>query len=616
MQAKFVGLAVVLCLFAAVAGADTITSVTPESVPIGSSESFISIVGTGLIGAESTFIEYDSGDVVEASATSTSSGIDTVVAYVPVGVTLSSGPHTFTVIATDAATNVRRIGPGVVTVGSIVVEEGPPQITVPESVVAEAENTRGANVTFEVTGTSFDGSPASVSCSPESGSLFPLGSTRVVCTATDAFGSASDSFVVLVTDTTSPVLFLPADIDSLVAEVNYTVSATDALDGDVPVVCTPGSGSAFPAGTTTVHCVAHDEHFNYAFGDFHVTVTNGPPALTVPEDYRAEATGPGGALVDYDVSATGSATVSCSPASGTLFPFGNTLVSCTATNIYGSVSDSFNVYVIDTFAPVLTLPTPVVDATSDAGAIVNYTATATDLVDGDVPVTCDPPSGSQFPIGVTIVECTASDSLGNATSGVFMLTVNDFDRTPPEVTVANVTAEATSAAGAIVTYSASAFDDVDGVVPVTCVPASGTQFPIGSTLVQCTATDAHGNVGTGSFYVTVRDSTGPTITSVTASPGKLWPPNHKMVLVTVTVVATDAVDDTPTNKILSVTSNQPVDGTGDGDTAPDWNIVGPLQVQLRAERSSGVTRTYTITVQSKDDSGNASTKTVKVLVAQ
>jgi len=164
--------------------------------------------------------------------------------------------------------------------------------------------------------------------------------------------------------------------------VNYTVSATDALDGDVPVVCAPSSGSAFPAGTTVVHCVAHDAHFNYAFGDFNVTVTNGPPALTVPEDFRAEATEPGGATVDYDVSATGSATVSCTPASGTLFPFGNTLVSCTATNVFGSVSASFNVYVIDLSAPTLTLPTPVVDATSDAGAIVNYTATATDLVDG------------------------------------------------------------------------------------------------------------------------------------------------------------------------------------------------------------------------------------------
>jgi hypothetical protein len=78
----------------------------------------------------------------------------------------------------------------------------------------------------------------------------------------------------------------------------------------------------------------------------------------------------------------------------------------------------------DTTPPVLTLPTSVtVDATTPGGAVVSYTATATDDVDGAVPVTCRPASGSTFPIGDTTVGCTASDSAGNEASGAFVVHV-------------------------------------------------------------------------------------------------------------------------------------------------------------------------------------------------
>jgi hypothetical protein len=87
-----------------------------------------------------------------------------------------------------------------------------------------------------------------------------------------------------------------------------------------------------------------------------------------------------------------------------------------------------------------------------------------------------------------------------------------------------------------------------------------------------------------------------------------------MVDVTVTVIATDLVDPAPMSTIVSVSSNQPIDGTGDGDTSPDWIITGPLTLQLRAERSSGITRTYTITIATSDFSGNTAFGTVKVTV--
>jgi hypothetical protein len=67
---------------------------------------------------------------------------------------------------------------------------------------------------------------------------------------------------------------------------------------------------------------------------------------------------------------------------------------------------------------------------------------------------------------------------------------------------------------------------------------------------------------------------------------------------------------------LSVTSNEPINGTGDGDTAPDWQIIDNHNVKLRAERAgNGNGRTYTITITATDACGNSSTKNVIVIVA-
>src|SRR5205823_11642225 len=86
------------------------------------------------------------------------------------------------------------------------------------------------------------------------------------------------------------------------------------------------------------------------------------------------------------------------------------------------------------------------------------------------------------------------------------------DTTPPQLTVpANITKEATAPGGAVATYSASATDIVDGALAVSCTPASGSTFALGATTVNCSATDAHGNTGSGSFTVTVQDTTPPTI---------------------------------------------------------------------------------------------------------
>lgn len=103
------------------------------------------------------------------------------------------------------------------------------------------------------------------------------------------------------------------------------------------------------------------------------------------------------------------------------------------------------------------------------------------------------------------------------------------------------------------------------------------------------------------------------VARVTANPSTLWPPNHQMVPVVVTVTATEACGLEPNCRIISVESNEPTDDTGDGNTGPDSEITGAFTLNLRAERSgNGDGRRYTITAQCTDGDGRGSTGDVIV----
>jgi hypothetical protein len=216
---------------------------------------------------------------------------------------------------------------------------------------------------------------------------------------------------------------------------------------------------------------------------------------------------------------------------------------------------------------------------------------------------------------------------GTLGRGAWTLSAVTTLNTPP---VANAgpdqVVECTSPAGAQVTLDGSASFDPDGD-PLTFtwtdemnnVVATGAMpmiiVPEGTHTFTLTVDDGRGGTDADTVVITVQDTTPPDINAVVADPDMLWPPNHKMAPVTVTVDATDLCDPNFTCEIVSVTSNEPIDGLGDGDTSPDWVITGPLTVDIRAERSgTGTGRIYTITVECTDDSGNSSTATVEVRV--
>ena len=241
-----------------------------------------------------------------------------------------------------------------------------------------------------------------------------------------------------------------------------------------------------------------------------------PPVVTPPADQVLEATSSAGATQSFTGSAVDAVDgpLPAAPCAPTTFPLGQTVATCTATDAAGnSGTATFTVLVRDSTGPMLSLPSPIAtEATSAAGATVSYSASANDLVDGSVSVSCAPASGSTFTRGVTTVSCSATDSRGNASAGSFTVTVRDE---APTITVPSTqTVEALDATGARVNFvpQPTATDTLDGPLVPSCSPASGSQFPLGTSTVTCTATDSGGASSKASFEVVVRDTSPPVVT--------------------------------------------------------------------------------------------------------
>ncbi len=353
-------------------------------------------------------------------------------------------------------------------------------------------------------------------------------------------------------DLTPPQLTLPQDFTveatgSNGAIANYLASAVDDMDGTVPVDCSSASGSLFALGQTSVACNAVDLSGNRASGSFVITVADRTaPALNLPQDRRLEATGPAGAVVAFQTSAvdqvSGSVVVSCSTTSGSTLPIGSTVVSCSAVDAVGNRRNgSFTVTVTDSTAPQIVGPANglIAEATGPSGAVVKFTVSSQDAVDGNLSVSCAPGSGASFPIGSTTVQCQSTDTRGNSASTQFVVTV--ADTTAPTLTLpASLTAEATGPNGAAIVYSASPNDLGDGPTVLQCSVATGSQLPIGVTIIDCTSTDSRGNRAVGSFAASVVDTTAPAVSVPSSLVIEATGPHGAAV--TYTATASDVVD--------------------------------------------------------------------------
>ncbi len=217
------------------------------------------------------------------------------------------------------------------------------------------------------------------------------------------------------------------------------------------------------------------------------------------------------------------------------------------------------------------------------GSNVTYTTTVTNLGPGtaeSLTVT------DNLPANTTFVSCDATGgALCGGSGNARFVTINSL------------------AAGESITITL--------VAEVECSLADGTAIDNTAT-VNSSTPDL--NLDNNSTMTTVLASNPPPVISgASVDRPVLWPPNHQMVDVMVGYDVTDNCGTTTTK--LSVTSNEPVDGNGDGNTSPDWEIVDEHHVRLRAERAGhGDGRIYTITITATDSAGGSSNQTVTVTV--
>jgi hypothetical protein len=427
-----------------------------------------------------------------------------------------------------------------------VVDDLFPQLTAPANAVFEA----GPDTTAQVDGwlasaTASDPAAAPSDPVPLANDFVPnagiggvgVGNTvRVTWTATNPYNSSLESqrsATVTVVDTTPPALALPHDFTAPSATVTYTATASDFVDGAVPVTCTPASGSVFPAGATTVGCSAVDSHGNEATGSFVVTVADATPPVITPD--VSGTLGKNGwytsdVAVDWSVAdpeSTVTSQTGCAATTVTADTNG-TAFACTATSAGGTNSQTVTI-LRDTTSPAITsklTPKPNAAGWNDSDVTLSF-----DCSDAGSGVdTCPTPVVLGEGLGQRATG-TATDKAGNyQTLDVAGINV---DETPP--TLVGTPTTAPNANGwyrGNVTIHWTCDDALSGIVTGTC-PADSTITGSGTNL-RATAhvADAAGNVTSADSAAVDIDRTAP-MTSASAPSG--W----SNAGVTVTLAATD-----------------------------------------------------------------------------
>ena len=223
------------------------------------------------------------------------------------------------------------------------------------------------------------------------------------------------------------------------------------------------------------------------------------------------------------------------------------------------------------------------------------------------------PTGSVFPVGTTRIIATSpvnGDTIG------FNVTVKDVELPkilsyPSPVTV-SCAAMVPAANTSLVTATDNCSVVVTHVGDVVTNQVCANKYTIKRTYK---AEDPSGNAVTCEQLITVNDDTAPQINGFSLSQTALWPPDHTMRDITLNYTIVDNCVSQP-NVTVTVTSNEPTNGTADGDTDIDWEVIDAHHIRLRAERASnGNGRIYTVTVTVNDGCNPAVTQSKQVVVA-
>jgi large repetitive protein len=413
---------------------------------------------------------------------------------------------------------------------------------------------------------------------------FALGVTVITWTATDTSGNvATVTQKITIVDTKAPVIETPSDITVEATSASDNVIsllppvATDAVSA---VSLTNDAPATFALGETIVTWTATDEAGNTSTATQKVTIVDTTaPAITPPEDVTVEAVSKSENLVDLAVPEVSDnvEVASITNDAPEVFPVGKTIVTWTATDISGNVSEyAQTVNVVDTIAPKFARTVPItVEASSLAENQIELVAPQVTDIQAIISLTNDAPA--TFALGETIVTWTATDEAGNTSTATQKVTIVDTTApaiTPPE----DVTVEATSASDNIVSLGSAKATDLVSIDSIT--NDAPEVFPVGETIVIWTATDTSGNVATAAQKITVIDTTAPAIT----------PPED------ITVEATSASDNVIS--LLPPVATDAVSAVSLTNDAPATFALGETIV------------TWTAT----DEAGNTSTATQKIIL--
>jgi uncharacterized protein YjbI with pentapeptide repeats len=501
----------------------------------------------------------------------------------------------------------------------IVKDTTPPTITAANPQFQEATSSAGSKIFYHAT--AFDlvsgkipltGSGPTNYCTPINGTQESLGSTTAVtCSATDTAGNtASASFSVTVRDTTPPTITAPPNITTpatgtLTQVTLGTPTVSDTVDPN-PIVTNNAPATGFPIGISKVIWTATDHSGNSATVIQTITITTNPSLVTItpPSDITTQATGPLTTVTlgtptwtdpfDPNPTITNNASASGYPVRSTVVVW-HLVDHATPPN---TANGQQVVTIQDTTPPTITATNPQYVQATGTLTPITYHVTATDIVDGNIPLTgnnalnsCTPINGTAEPLGPTTVQCIATDSHHNTSRQTFTVIVQDTVGPVMTLTPNPVIVEAVNQNGAPVTFNVTATDIVTGHASATCTPSSGTIFGLGQTSVICTASDKQNppNTSTLSFLVTVRDTTPPTITAppniTTKSTGTLT----QVTLGTPTV--SDTVDPNPI-----VTNNAPATGFPVGTTIVTWTATD--------HSGNKATATQTVVILPQNTPGN------------
>ncbi len=287
-----------------------------------------------------------------------------------------------------------------------------------------------------------------------------------------------------------------------ISEYNITTESLFPTQNGLPDTCVIGDA---PIPNRAI---------DFYSGGFHIT-TSGfqvdcPSNIIVPND-----SGMCGAVVNFTIPINSSCSgmmTSSSPASGSFFPLGTTLVSTVAYDDLGH-SDFCNFYITveDNEAPQMICPTDTTLYTTPGEwwTQLFYEFSADDLC-SDVTLSSSHPSGSYFSIGVTNIYCVATDMSGNADTTIFVVTV--VDNEPPVLQCPDTIIQATDVGncGASVEFSIDVTDNSNQFTLLTSVE-SGAFFDVGETTVWAIAEDPFGNIDSCSFVVVIEDNEPPQI---------------------------------------------------------------------------------------------------------